>query len=728
MKNKQFDLKAFREAIGLTQRELAEKVEVSQSTLNGWEQNPRTITIENLSKIAEATNNQVIDLLTNQVAVKSIFKLKDDSINVRDNLVNKVNEFNNFIDSDNNITNLDTLKMQLKILSKSIANENRKLNLALFGKSDAGKSTLTNTLIGEEVSPTQWSAATRAVIKFIHIDDKPLFLGDDDTVVISTPVDESSVSVDRLFDEGFMNKNMCQQGNRSLINEYGIHNNKLTLEEDRIYTIFSFVDSDILKGINIIDTPGTSTGIHAKGISDTTSAENTRSEADLVIYTSPLNQFLHNEDQIYLKAILDYLPDQMDNIIERPLSNLWIVATQAHIDREASETFNDEGKIADKAFENFINTLPLDFVNSKGEEYIDALRSRFFTFTRDYPNLSIKFKNDLLSNISEYIEKKTYSATESFKIGIDEIIKLNKEEIDKLNIKYQDINNVKKILSEKKNERSSTFKKFDEAFKNSIFHTEYYSQKSQNEFRDSYEEMMTIEVITSLIDTKKFKNQKKDKEALFNLINNMISDKANTITKKYSVEFSNLLKKEIEEFDLKFTTFEFKRSLISLLSGGLASGALYYYMGTLGNLGGYILVAQTVGVLSSLGITVGGGAVATSAIAAIGGPVAVVIGAGVLLSMSMFTFTGIGWKKSLAKKVISTYEEENTLSQYLESIKNYWEETADSLEQNKSALKKQYDLEIIELENESDQNPKYFAELANKFELANNSLGQFPIS
>lgn len=38
-----FDLKKFRESLGLSQRELAEKIGVTQSTLNSWEKNPGAI-------------------------------------------------------------------------------------------------------------------------------------------------------------------------------------------------------------------------------------------------------------------------------------------------------------------------------------------------------------------------------------------------------------------------------------------------------------------------------------------------------------------------------------------------------------------------------------------------------------------------------------------------------------------------------------------------------------
>lgn len=724
MNNEIFNLKDFREAIGLTQRELADKINISQSTLNGWEQNPKTITLNNIVNIANETGYKLQDLLEfeDRVFGNNTFKLSEKSQMLRSDSENMLQEFNNYIESSSDLNDLATLQMQLKTLSNSINLQNRKLNLAVFGKSDAGKSTMINTLIGEEVSPTQWSAATRSIIKFVHIDDKPPFMEDDNTVVISTSIDENPVSLDNLYDQEFMEKNMNEKGDRSLIKTYGVHNKKLILEENMIYTIYSFVNSDILKGINIIDTPGTSTGYHKKGISDTNAADNTRSEADLVIYASPLNQFLHNEDQVYLKTILDYLPNHMDKTIDKPFSNIWIVATQAQsVDNALEEFFKPEG-IRDKALENFMNTVPDEYISKKGEQYVDALKDRLFLFSRDSKSLTKDFKDNFLANISEYIENSSKSSLSNFNVGVSEIVKLNNKQIDEFNNNSHYINEVREDLETRKVKRPEVFTEIDKTFKNSILHTKYYMEKSINDFRADYETIMSTDYIIDLINKKEFKNRKKDKEALSNLISNIIGDKINSITEKYAGEFTELLKKDIDSFAINVKFYNFKRSLLSLLSGGLAGGALYYYMGTLGNLGGYILVTQTVGLLSSLGISVGGGAVATSAIAAVGGPVTIAIAASALLTISLFTVTGIGWKKSLAKKIISTFENEDALNLYLESIRTYWEDTKNSLIQNKAALKKQYDLELQHLENEASQNPEYFGKLANMLEKENITL------
>lgn len=728
MENGIFDLKEFRELIGMSQREFAEKAGISQSTLNGWENNPESLTLTNIMQIATSLGFTLDDLLNyeDKLEGKTKFSFDESAISARNATIKKFSQFKDQVDFCTTLDDLEDLKMQLQILSQSAIKQNRKLNLALFGKSDAGKSTMINTLIGEEVSPTQWSAATRSVIKFVHVDDKPASVGDDNTIVVSTSIDEESVTVENISDKIFLDKNLCAVGDKTLIKKYGLHNKDLTLEENMIYTIFSFIDSEILKGINIIDTPGTSTGQHRKGKADTNASENTRSEADLVIYASPINQFLHNEDQIYLKAILDYLPTQMDELLGEPFSNLWIVATQAQIVDNALEELQKEDGIADKSLENFMSTIPEGYFAKRGDHYTaEGLRSRFFSFSRDSKVLTEDFIRDFISAISSYISKSVEKSLISFRTGGEEIIRLNNGTIDNFDEKAQSIHNVQKKYETKKAYRLEEFRKLDEVFVTTKKRVDYYGLKSQDEFRNAYAQMMTPEYIVSLIEKKDLKNKKKDKEQLYSLVNNIISDVANSTVKKYSTEFSGQLDKDIEGFKNSFITFDFKRSFISILSGGVASGALISYMGTLGNLGGYILVTQAVGVLSSMGISVGGGAVATSAVASIGGPVTIAVGLGMFLAASVFAVSGLGWKKSLAKKIITSYEKEDCLKQYLDSIEDYWKNTEKGLEQSKSALKKQYDLDLSKLEKESKQNLDYFSQMASKVRIANNCLIEY---
>lgn len=83
----------------------------------------------------------------------------------------------------------------------------------------------------------------------------------------------------------------------------------------------------------------------------------------------------------------------------------------------------------------------------------------------------------------------------------------------------------------------------------------------------------------------------------------------------YYSKMQDILKRSSKEFNNQLTSYfeNFERTL----------GGLGLWAATVGNLGGYILVAKGVSLLSALGISVGGTAAAASFVAAIGGPITI---------------------------------------------------------------------------------------------------------
>lgn len=118
-----------------------------------------------------------------------------------------------------------------------------------------------------------------------------------------------------------------------------------------------------------------------------------------------------------------------------------------------------------------------------------------------------------------------------------------------------------------------------------------------------------------------------------------------------------------------------KKAFFTGIAGAATYGGLTLYMSTLGNLGGYILVTKAVSLLSAMGIGVGGTAAAVAAVSAIGGPITLVIGLSIAASLVAMSISGIGWKKSLAKRTIKSFEKEDVSSKYLDELNKFWDET-----------------------------------------------------
>ena len=122
--------------------------------------------------------------------------------------------------------------------------------------------------------------------------------------------------------------------------------------------------------------------------------------------------------------------------------------------------------------------------------------------------------------------------------------------------------------------------------------------------------------------------------------------------------------------------------------GGLSAWAAAAAAGS--NLGGYILVSQVVGWLSSVGISVGGTGTAASIIAAIGGPVTIAVGIAALVGFGIFGAFGPSWQKRLAKKIAKTLEKQQLIETFCKSADNFWDTTLSGFKTATDETEKSY--------------------------------------
>ena len=215
-------------------------------------------------------------------------------------------------------------------------------------------------------------------------------------------------------------------------------------------------------------------------------------------------------------------------------------------------------------------------------------------------------------------------------------------------------------------------------------------------FQKYAESIINVNSIEQTI-RKKYNNKKEAQEYVAGYLVDLLQSNLESSI----ITNSEKLKAEIDDYlegypELKLTTkdgikvsipFDTKGAFLGGIAGLGAYGALAAWAAGLGNLGGYILVAKLVSLLSALGISIGGGTAAViSFIAVIGGPIVLGIALAAGLASLIFGLFGEAWQSRLAKQIVKYFEEQDIFGKLLTGNKQYWQDTATAFDQGAEAV------------------------------------------
>ena len=698
----EFNLKNFRENyLKLTQAELAELIGVRQDRISRLEQNLDSISLEELVILSKKTGKSLDEITNYKKNVINKLEVKDSWSKVRyikNTVINYIKDYSpkNNLNYENKIENL----------RRDIEGIARKPRIVFSGKSDSGKSTMINALLGKEKMPTNWTPTTSIIVYVKDILDRPAYM--EEELWIFKKGKNKEWDDTRLYDEKYCREWKVAGGNAEMLSQYGVRKGEEYNKD--IGSAVLFIDSPILKNCDILDIPGITAGIE----SDNIAASQAKLKADVLVYLSQASGFLQTEDANYLKEALEVLSplEKTEGTALSPMSNLFVVATHAHhvIPR------TDLKKICDSGCNRFTKTLPESFwerySNSSKKLFSEKdLRKRFFTYTTDIEDLREDFEKELkntIENLPKLLENKIfnlakdYAKNESKKMS-DEVIKYEKliNERDAYSKRLEDI---------KKNEPKRKFllEENNRNVKNKIFDLDSETKKK---FREDFNQMLTEENIVKIIDRRGYKNKKADLEELGSYISSEVQDIYRKNLEKTTEKFKDTMDEYLVETQksLELTNsssginidldFDFKSAFIGGLAGAATLGGLAFWASTLGNLGAYILVAKGVSVLSALGISIAGGtATATAFVASIGGPITLGIAAALLVGVAIWGIFSDSWKKKIAKKIIEEFKKHVT--KYDEAITQYWLDTENGFDIAKNKMEEEWEKYINNLEDE----------------------------
>ena len=698
----EFKLKDFREDyLKLTQAELAELIGVRQDRTSRLEQNLDTISLEELVVLSKKTGKSLDEIANYKRDIPNKLEVKDRWNKVRyikSTIINYIKDY-----SPKNNLNYESKIGELRKNIEAIA---RKPRIVFSGKSDSGKSTMINALLGKEKMPTNWTPTTSIIVYVKDILDRPTYM-EEELWIFKKGKDEEWDDT-RLYDEKYCREWKIAGGNAEMLSQYGVRKGEEYNQD--IGSAVLFIDSPILKNCDILDIPGITAGID----SDNIAASQAKLKADVLIYLSQASGFLQTEDANYLKEALEVLPplEKTEGTALSPMSNLFVVATHAHHINPRT----DLKKICDSGCDRFTKTLPESFWkrysnNSKKLFSEKDLRKRFFTYTTDIEDLREDFEKELkntIENLPKLLEDKIFNLTKEYAKNESSEMKREIENYEKLINKREDYS---KLLEEiKKNEpkRKFSLEENNRNVKNRIFDLDNETKKK---FREDFNQILTEENIIKIIDKRGYKNKKADLEELGSYISSEIQDiyrknlektteKFKDIMDEYLVETQKTLELANSSSGINIDLdFDFKSAFIGGLAGAATLGGLAFWASTLGNLGAYILVAKGVSVLSALGISIAGGtATATAFVASIGGPITLGIAAALLVGVAIWGIFSDSWKKKIAKKIIEEFKKH--VAKYDEAITKYWLDTENGFDIAKDKMEEKWQKYINNLEDE----------------------------
>lgn len=664
-----FDLKNFRSRHlnGMSQEEFARQIGISQDKVSRMESDPTQVSLDVLIKIATHFGMSLDELISLPKPVMQAVTVDytwSSAEFIRCTLLNYINKSGVSAAYEKDIHELAAL------LEKII----RKPKVTFIGHSDVGKSTMINTLLGTARMPAYWTPATAIAVYIKHTNDRPAYMEEDVWVFQSDEATNETWDDTRLGDEAYCRSLKLSSGNYDLLNTYGTRKGE-HFAESKATAAVVFIDSSLLLDCDIVDLPGYGTGDR---LEDDALPLCEKSKADVLIYMSIANGFMRSEDISYIKDAITSLADiQSCGEAEiKPLANLFIVASQAHVIDHGNQT--ELNNILAAGCERFEKSLTDGFWDDRRKP--SSFLERFYTYTSNSPALRERFEQDfcaLIEALPQVVEQRAKDVISEWVSGKDAALQNVIAGYQQL---LDDRKKCEDALREYDRNEPKRHAAFQMARQKIIESIGKYKRESKDEVSDFYADTITVDNLVFMMENRDVKKKKEDLQIFSTNVSGLLQDRTNSILKKKSKQLASDIDEFLDSFDvnsISFTISPFSKEqeFLAGLNGAATYGALAMWAASCDTPGGYIPVAKGVSLLSALVISAGGTAAATSAMAAIAGPVVLSISLALIAAISGFAIFSGNWRKSAAKKIVVSCRDERVLDKLQTNMNAYWNDT-----------------------------------------------------
>jgi transcriptional regulator with XRE-family HTH domain len=697
------DLLGYRQKAGMKQVDIANALGISMEKVDAYEKTPDTVPWPLLLQWLQILGVDPITALTPpSPQLKGI-----DPGSPYTELYRRLNLLDQYIDSTPPIDKLDipTPPNTPNDLTKQLKRYRKKPNLVLTGGFDAGKSHLANTMLGTKNLPVGYQPATRVITFVRHIEDRPQWCEDDVLIVnddfwIKDAKGKLILDFLLLDDQERFEEYCIQSGSFDVLQKYGVHGEN---EDIAAHAAVVYINAPLLKACNLIDLPGFSDQPDEVS-KDVEKANSAAQIADIVIYASPAKGHINGQDMLRLSNLLSLLPAPENECKNFPtLGNLFIVAT--HADPSISDVqlqqipYGAARRLYKQVNEGVLNNRR-ELINRDISQ--EDLQTRFFTFWAERPDRCQGLFKDFTKLVGELLPQTVISRIER---EINAIKEANIDKCAKGIEAYQktldDVELRRKQL-EALEENEETRKQETQEKRNNVLELITNLKKDTDiSFKDYTNKILTNQAVEEII-RNHYDDKKEAKEGISGYLIEKIqhdlgqtiksnSDKLAPAIEDFLGSYQEALLK-LPNFDISMEIpFDTKGAFLGGLAGLGSYGALAVWAATLGNLGGYILVAQLVSLLSALGISIGGGTATVIAfVAAIGGPIVLGIGIAAALASLAWSLFGESWQKRLAKQTVKYFQEQNITDKFADGIEEFWKDTTKGFNQGADAVEKDW--------------------------------------
>ena len=694
------DLKSFREdKLKIkTQSAFAELIGVEQSSISRWEKDPDSIPFQIIQRILEKTGASYEELTGWKKPIP-------DPLNVEDTW--KKADFTKYTLSEYIANALEQIelpeedrKAYIDDLSAGINASLIKPKVAIVGRSDTGKSTLINALLGVDKMPTSWTPTTSIAVYIKHISDRPTFIEEDAWVFTNHLGNENMWNERQLYDEEYCRSWKIAAGGVEILRSFGTRQGENYDKEAGAAVIF--LDAPVLKTCDIVDLPGFGTETESDDNITFAAAQ----KSDIIIYLSQANGFMRIEDITYLKRNISELPvweDKSSNTLS-PLCNLFIVASQAHTVNNGNRT--QLAEILDVGCKNLLKTLPNGYwaerEKASNHVYVNdgyaELRARFFAYTTDIPDICKPF-NEKLTEILEVLPTIINERTKSFVRSYVASRKPNLiDEIQKYEGIVAERDKYESLLREIESNELSRVRDNDARKTNVRAEISRLQVGSIDEFSSYVSSVINVDALVKLMREKGIKNKKDDVELFGSSLQSMLQAECESILKSKSETLSKTAKDYIAAFSESIAKPFEDNSINVDFDAGWAFASALSALGMIGGFGTFL--ASTVsGVLLFVGAghLIGTSIWASVITSSIFGPIGIAVGLLIAGGFGIAKLFGGGWEKSVAKKIVAAVEENNIPTKYREGITQYWAQTESAFEQAAAKLDKDWNAYVMNL-------------------------------